>query len=72
MARKEIEDKLILKEVKKYRRWAKLKGYTRDRYSLISYYNRKNKVKGKGGIYYITLGKRRYRFDEMENLFIKN
>ena len=66
------EDKMIADEVKKYRRWAKLKGYTRDRYSLISYYNRKNKVKSIGGIYYITLGKRKYRFNEMENLFTKN
>ncbi len=66
------ENKLIVSEIKKYRRWVKLKGYTRDQYSLISYYNRKNKVKSIGGIYYITLGKRKYRFDEMERLFTKN
>mgnify|MGYP003980756327 CR=1 FL=1 len=66
------ENKLIVSEIKKYRRWVKLKGYTRDQYSLISYFNRKNKVKSIGGIYYITLGKRKYRFDEMERLFTKN
>ena len=59
----------IAAEIKKYRKWVKLKGYTRDRYSLISYYNRKNKVKSIGGIYYITLGKGKYRFYEMESLF---
>ena len=63
------EDKLISAEIKKYRKWVKLKGYTKDRYSLIAYFNRKNRVKSKNGIYYLTLGKRRYRFDEVENLF---
>ena len=64
-------NKLITAEINKYRKWVKLKGYTKDRYSLISYFNRKNKVKGRNGIYYITVGKRRYRFDEMESLFTK-
>ena len=63
------EDKLIAAEIKKYREWVKLKGYTKDCYSLISYFNRKNKVKRKNGILYLTLGKRKYRFDEMESLF---
>lgn len=63
------EDRLITAEIKKYRKWVKLQGYTKDRYSLISYFNRKNRIKSKSGIYYITLGKRKYRFDEMESLF---
>ena len=66
------EDKLIGAEIKKYMKWVKLKGYTSDRYSLIAYLNRKNQVKDIKGIYYVILGKRKYRFDKVEKTFIEN
>ena len=62
-------DKLLKAEVEKYRRWAANKGFFRDRYSLISYFNRKNKIISVDGIYYINLGKRKYKLDELEKIF---
>ena len=62
-------DKLLKAEVEKYRRWAANKGFFRDRYSLISYFNRKNKIISVDGIYYINLGKRKYKLDELEKTF---
>ena len=62
-------DKLLKAEVEKYRRWAANKGFFRDRYSLISYFNRKNKIIAVDGIYYINLGKRKYKLDELEKTF---
>ena len=62
-------DKLLKVEIEKYRRWAGNKGFFKDRYSLISYFNRKNKIIAVDGIYYINLGKRKYKLDELEKIF---
>ena len=62
-------DKMLKVEAAKYKKWAQMKGFFRDRFSLISYYNRKKKIVRKDGIYYITIGKRKYRLDEVEEIY---
>ena len=62
-------DKLLKSEVEKYRKWAANKGFFRDRYSLISYFNRRNKIIAVDGIYYVKLGKRKYKLDELGKIF---
>ena len=62
-------EKILKIEVAKYKKWAASKGFFRDRYSLISYYNRKKKIVKKDGIYFITIGKRKYRLDEVEEIY---
>ena len=62
-------DKLLKSEVEKYRKWAANKSFFRDRYSLISYFNRRNKIITVDGIYYVKLGKRKYKLDELEKIF---
>ena len=62
-------NKLLKAEVAKYRKWVTKKGFFRDRYSLISYYNRRKKIISVGGIYYIAVGKKKYRLNEVEEAF---
>ena len=71
MAEKEKtkKDKILKAEVEKYRRWADRKGYFREFYSLIAYYNRKKKVKKINGVYFIYLGKKKYRLEEVKGAF---
>lgn len=71
MAKKEKTkmDKILKAEVEKYRRWADRKGYFTDFYSLIAYYNRKKKVKKINGAYFVYLGKKKYRLEEIERVF---
>ena len=62
-------DKILKAEAEKYRRWTDRKGYFKDFYSLIAYYNRKKKVKKINGTYFVYLGKKRYRLEEVEKIF---
>ena len=62
-------DKLLKAEVAKYKKWVANKGFFRDRYSLISYYNRRKKIIKMDGIYYITIDKRKYGLDEIEEIY---
>ena len=69
MAKTKTTDKILKLEAVKYKKWVARRGFFRDRFSLISYYNRKKKIINKGGIYYITIGKRKYRLDEVEEIY---
>ena len=63
------EEKLLKLEAKKYNRWVQLKGYTKDSYSLISYFNRKGKIKGSVGRRLVSLGKKSYSLEKIEDIF---
>ena len=62
-------EKILKAEAAKYKKWVAKRGFFRDRFSLISYYNRNKKIVRKDGIYYITIGKRKYRLDEVEEIY---
>jgi len=63
------EDRLLEFEAKKYFQWAQLKGYGRSRYSLISYFNRKGKIKSTGGKRQVILGRKSYSLEKIEDIF---
>ena len=69
MAKTKTMDKILKVEAEKYKKWAARRGFFRDRYSLISYYNRKKRIVEKDGTYFITIGKRKYRLDEVEGTY---
>jgi hypothetical protein len=69
MGKPDKEDRLLKLEAKKYFQWVQLKGYTKDRYSLIAYFNRKGKIKSSGGKRQIILGCKSYSLEKIEDIF---